>query len=142
MLDSMNYRSVVQNMYAQMSQSMPAMIRQGATAAIQNNAQLDAAARTQALAKLEADLPKVTASVTEIFRDPKLIDELLTESAQLYARYYTADELNQIAAFYRTPVGAKLLATMPQVMNEGMMLGQRLVMPRIGPMIEKLSKTQ
>lgn len=140
MLDAMNYRSIVQSMFAQMQQSMPAMMNQSAAAAINNNSKLNAKQKKQALAKMESELPKAAAMMNEIFSDPTLIDELLSESADLYGRHYTVDELKQIGAFYKTPVGAKMLATMPQVMNEAMLLGQRVVMPRIGPMIEKLSQ--
>jgi hypothetical protein len=142
MLDAMNYRSIVQVMFAQMQQSMPDMMTQSATAAINANTKLDAKQKKQALAKMESELPKAAAMMAGIFSDPTLIDELLSETADLYGRHYTVDELKQIGAFYKTPVGAKMLATMPQVMNEAMQLGQRVVMPRIGPMIEKLAQTK
>jgi len=34
----------------------------------------------------------------------------------LYARYFTADELRQLVAFYKTPVGAKWMSQMPRIM--------------------------
>jgi hypothetical protein len=40
----------------------------------------------------------------------------MKDAPQIYARYFTAAEMNEIAAFYRTPTGAKLLATSPKVM--------------------------
>jgi hypothetical protein len=36
----------------------------------------------------------------------------------IYVRYFTADELRQIAAFYQTPAGAKALQTLPKVMSD------------------------
>ena len=50
----------------------------------------------------------------------------------MYARHFTVTELRQIAAFYKTPVGVKTLTIMPQLMNESMLMGQQIVMPRIG----------
>ena len=50
--------------------------------------------------------------------------EQLTESMKgvpaIYARYFTAAELHDIAAFYKTPTGAKTLRLMPAVMAEAM----------------------
>ena len=37
---------------------------------------------------------------------------------EIYARHFTAEELREIIAFYRTPVGAKLLAMTPQLTAE------------------------
>ena len=59
MLDSMNYQSVMASMMTQMRQSLPAGMRQGAAAAIQGDARLNAEQKTQALAKMDAELPKV-----------------------------------------------------------------------------------
>jgi hypothetical protein len=42
-------------------------------------------------------------------------DALFNEVARIYAVMYTADELNQIIAFYETPVGQKLATNAQQV---------------------------
>jgi len=60
-----------------------------------------------------------------------------TELVGLYSRHFTADELKQIAAYYRTPVGAKSLQVMPQVMAESMAISQRVTMPRIQKAMEQ-----
>jgi uncharacterized protein len=46
------------------------------------------------------------------------VKQAMTEVPPIYARYFTADEMNQIAAFYRTPTGAKALTVMPKVMAD------------------------
>lgn len=142
MLDSMNYKAVMAGMVAQMRQSVPAGMRQGAAAAIQGDARLNAEQKTQALAKMEAELPKVVGMLDAIFNDPKLTDEMLDETAKVYARYFTADELDQMTAFNKTPVGAKMVATMPQLMGESMAMGQRVVAPRIQAVMQNLTKAQ
>jgi len=140
LFESMNYRSVAQGMLTQMTQSLPAAMRQGAVAAIENNRKLSAEQKGAAIAKLDRELPQAVAAIQGIFSDPATIDEMLRETEQLYARHFTAAELDQIATFYRTPVGAKMLASMPQVMAESMQLGQRIVMPRVMAQMEKLGK--
>ncbi len=36
----------------------------------------------------------------------------------IYARHFSVAELNELSAFYRTPIGAKALREMPRVMGE------------------------
>lgn len=61
--------------------------------------------------------------------------EMLTASRQaaiqLYAREFTAAELDQIAAFYRTPAGAKLLARQPAINAEVSKTMQQKFGPRV-----------
>ncbi len=46
------------------------------------------------------------------------VTDAMKEAPPIYARHFTADELHQLAAFYRTPTGAKALHEIPQVMGE------------------------
>jgi hypothetical protein len=44
---------------------------------------------------------------------------------QIYDRHFTAEELRQLLAFYRTPIGQKLLAEQPAITQEAMAVGQQ-----------------
>jgi hypothetical protein len=46
------------------------------------------------------------------------VTEIMKEAPPIYARHFTVDELKQLIAFYRTPVGVKALRELPQVMGE------------------------
>jgi len=46
------------------------------------------------------------------------VTDALKEAPPVYARHFTVDELKDLTAFYRTPLGAKALREMPQVMGE------------------------
>ena len=53
--------------------------------------------------------------------------EVMDEAPALYARNFTAQELRDMLAFYKTPTGAKTLERMPKVMGELMgMIGPRM----------------
>jgi hypothetical protein len=52
------------------------------------------------------------------------LDELTNEIAELYARNFSADEMRQVTAFYRTPVGQKFLEKMPALAQQSLSLGQ------------------
>ena len=51
--------------------------------------------------------------------------ELVDQMAIVYARNFTADEIRQVIAFYRGPVGQKFLEKMPSIAQESMMTGQK-----------------
>jgi hypothetical protein len=53
------------------------------------------------------------------------MNELLDGMAGVYARFFTADELKQLAGFYRAPVGQKFLQNMPAILQESMAVGQK-----------------
>jgi hypothetical protein len=136
--DAMNFRNVAKGMMAQMSQAMPGAVAQGAAASIDNNPKLSAAQKKAAHDKLNQEMPKLASMMQEIFSDPAIIDDMVRETEALYARHFTAAELNEMAAFYRTPVGTKMLTLMPQLMSESMQIGQRVVMPRVQALAQKL----
>lgn len=51
--------------------------------------------------------------------------QLLDKIAELYARKLSEDDLRTAASFYRSPAGARFIAMQPELMREGMVLGQR-----------------
>jgi hypothetical protein len=52
------------------------------------------------------------------------IPGLLDEAAKTYARHFTTTELNQLLAFYQTPIGQKFIAEMPGIAHDQMVVGQ------------------
>lgn len=128
---SMNYRTVMLNAMAQMTKSMPAAIRASAARSIEADPRLNNVQQKQAMMEVEMIMPKAMAAAERVLTDPALIDEVIDEMIPLYARTYTVGEIEQVAAFYSSPVGKKMLDTMPQMMAAGMEIGQRIVTPRM-----------
>lgn len=140
LLDAMNYRTMWQASMAEMSKSMPAMMRKQGEASLAADTKLTDAERKARLAKMEAELPKVAAAMQIVFTDPGLMADMEEEMVSLYSRHFTADELKQMAAYYRTPVGKKSMQLMPQVLTESMAISQRITMPRIQKAMEQFRK--
>lgn len=44
----------------------------------------------------------------------------------IYKKYFTLKDLKRIVAFYKTPIGRKLSASLPAMMTEGMRIGEQL----------------
>jgi hypothetical protein len=51
-------------------------------------------------------------------------EELNTEVAKLYATHFTEAELKELLAFYKSPVGAKLISEQPKIGEEGLRFAQ------------------
>jgi hypothetical protein len=84
----------------------------------------------QLSASFIAVAPDKADEIRQVFTElaAKFVDrknELIDEIATAYADQLTLDELNAIAAFYRSPVGAKFVEVQPQMMRKAMALGQR-----------------
>ena len=50
---------------------------------------------------------------------------LYVKLAEIYREEFTEDELDEILAFYDTPVGKKMVETTPKVMEKAMTVGQQ-----------------
>jgi hypothetical protein len=138
LLAAMNYRQMMANMAVTMNQSMPAMMKQSAMEMLNRKPGLSAEQKAAELAKIDKELPRFAKTMSGTLSDPAFIDQMLEISVGIYARHYTAEEIRQITAFYRSPVGAKTLATMPAVMQEAMQATQRIMLPRIVKATEQL----
>ena len=90
---------------------VPGVIEQAKNALLQTNPALSKELETVAL-QLRAEFAPRS-------------NELLDLVAKLYARQFTEMELSQIVAFYRSPIGSKLLAKEPAVNDESLGLVQQ-----------------
>jgi len=140
LLDAMNYRATWQASVDQMSKALPGMMRQQIETTIKANTTLTEAQKQQQLKQVESDLPKMAEVTRNVLSDPAMVADMEAELVALYSRHFTADELKQIAAYYRTPIGAKSLQVMPQVMAESMAISQRITMPRLQKAMEQFRK--
>ena len=137
LFDAMHYREMMGSMIPQLVQGMAKAMHDGAEARIKNDSKATPEQKKAALAKMEAELPAAMNQVRTVLADPGLVDEMMAATVPMYARTFSADELKQLAVFYRSPVGVKVLTTMPQLMGEGMKVGQQIMMRRLQPMLEQ-----
>lgn len=140
LLDSMNYRAMMNGAMQSMLRNMPSMLLQSATNSINANPSLSDEQKKAALAKVAERMTPALAGMQALLSDPTLIDDMINEIVPLYARHFTVDEIHQMAVFYKTPVGTKMLTVMPQLMGESMQIGQRVVMPRMAKLMEAANK--
>jgi hypothetical protein len=66
-------------------------------------------------------------------------DEVKVDMGAIYAQVYSEDELLELTAFYKSPLGKKMLAHTPELFQQAMQLGQERVLG-LKPQIEKLTQ--
>jgi hypothetical protein len=77
---------------------------------------------------LPAQGPQQQNEVNQVFDEiqKQFLDrrgEILDQIARLYAAKFTAEEMNALAEFYRSPIGQKFIAAMPELAADAMRLG-------------------
>ena len=65
-------------------------------------------------------------------------NSLKEDVSRIYVASFSTEELRDLAAFYRTPVGAKSALLMPKLMNQGAELGMKRVQEHMPELIESL----
>jgi hypothetical protein len=138
LMEAINVRGMMQASVRQMMQRLPEMMRAMTGSVMDAKGKgLSAAEKAEVKAELEKALPGMMDSMQKMFGDPQLLDEMERETTAIYARNYTVDEMRELLAFYRSPIGAKMLATMPKVMQESIEMSQKIIVPRMGKLIEE-----
>jgi hypothetical protein len=94
-----------------MSPDMIGQVVQGMTSQIWPNIERELGQRVDqaTLTELRGEFERV---ITQFANDS------MKDAPAIYAKYFSVQELHDLAGFYKTPVGAKALQTMPKVMTE------------------------
>lgn len=79
----------------------------------------------QMMDSMKKNSPDVPAEWWDVAKTEMSVEEAMSAFIPLYAKYYTADDLRAINDFYETPVGQRLLRSLPQLMQEAMKVGER-----------------
>ena len=79
-------------------------------------------ALVQGRPEIERDYDAMAAQIADAYAP--YYSSMVDSAASLYASNFTVDELREIDAFYRLPVGQKLLQKSPAITQQGMQIGQ------------------
>ncbi len=78
----------------------------------------------QLLNNMKVSHPDLPPEFAETFRKKVKVDDLINLIRPVYAKYYTAEDLRAISAFYQSPTGKKMLTNMPKLMAEVSEIGR------------------
>ncbi|MCX7514782.1 DUF2059 domain-containing protein [Frateuria sp. STR12] len=96
---------------------------------------------TQMATMMQQQIPCVPASYWQGFIDDKGVQELTLRMVPIYQRHFSAADIEGLLAFYRSPLGRKVITEMPETMAEGMQLGQEWGRQRAQAMLAELQKS-
>lgn len=78
----------------------------------------------QMMNSFKSSYSKVNEQFWEDYKNEVKAEDLEKMIIPIYDKYYTESDIDQLIAFYNSPIGKKMIATMPQVMQESMIAGQ------------------
>lgn len=68
--------------------------------------------------------PDVSNEFWEGFKKEINPSELIDLIVPIYEKYYSLEEVKQLIAFYKTPIGQKTISVLPKITNDSMKAGQ------------------
>ena len=115
------------------------------TGARSMGAQMGTAISGQMIGQMRRANPNFTdaqaAIVTEVTNDfmNRFINDQATTDAMVavYAKHLTNDDIKQLIAFYSSPVGTKLTAAQPLIVQESMQASQQLMLQKWAPQLQQ-----
>jgi hypothetical protein len=141
MMDVMKVRELTMLSMQQMEELIPAQIDAMVKNMVQNDPSLSDEQKQYAMQHIGELTESLARQVRGLFADPVLVDEMVAEMVPMYAQAYTRDEMRQLATFYRSPLGQKMLAATPQLMAGGVEVANRLTLPRMEKLVRKMVDT-
>jgi hypothetical protein len=71
-------------------------------------------------------------------------ENIKDQYVEMYMKYFSENEIQEMLQFYKSPTGKKVVELMPQIMKEGTLIGQKLaqnnIMPKIEAQFEEMRK--
>lgn len=92
------------------------------------------------IANFRKSSPEVPAEFWDRFQKEIDMDQLMNEIFPIYDRHLSEEDLKGVVAFYESPVGRKVTAELPAIMQESMSVGQSWGMALAKRITETLRK--
>lgn len=87
------------------------------------------------------NLPEEAATFFDTFAkkwDTKFVDRAIELLIPIYQKYFTLEELKEVIAFYRTPIGKKMASAATAMAADGAKIGQQVTMEMIKELKEEV----
>ncbi|MEO8215813.1 MAG: DUF2059 domain-containing protein [Acidobacteriota bacterium] len=95
---------------------------------------------TQMLDGMASSAPGVSTEVWDRFKKKLNPDELVDLMIPVYDKYYTQSDVDGMVDFYKTPLGQKVIATLPGLSSDSMQIGRQWGEAKAHQVIEELEK--
>jgi hypothetical protein len=94
----------------------------------------------QAVSTMQQSLPCVPADYWQNYIDASQTQQFIGRLVPVYQRHFTADELDGLLKFYKSPLGQKVINEMPTTMAEASQAGQQWSHERSDQLIAELKQ--
>ncbi len=95
---------------------------------------------TEQMVKRRSMLKSVEPDIKNFYNKYIGWNSIKDDLAKVYAKYFTAEDIKKLEAFYKTPVGKKTLEVMPQLMREGRKIGMKRIIEHRGELKDIILK--
>lgn len=100
---------------------------------------LTPAEREELVRKAKEDGARVNERVMRLFKEKIDLNRIVEEVGYaMYDKFYTAEELRDLVAFYKTPTGRKSITIMPQLFAESMAETGKRLLPQLEPIMKQI----
>lgn len=93
---------------------------------------------TTIMARALPCVPQATLSAS--FGGQQAQDELINKMIPVYQQHFSSADIKGLLAFYRSSLGQKLVKTQPEIMQQGMQIGQQWGQEHAQTMVAELTK--
>jgi len=90
-----------------------------------NTAEADADAMLSAMTGSNPQLAEYNDVIKKWYQKVFASGTFEMEIGNLYAQFFTEQEIKELMVFYKTPLGQKTLKTLPEIMKQGAMIGAK-----------------
>lgn len=95
---------------------------------------------SQAVTVMQQSLPCIPASYWQGYMDANGTQQFIGRLVPIYQRHFSADEIDGMLKFYRSPLGQKVITEMPTTMGEANQAGLQWSKERSDQMIAELKQ--
>ena len=90
----------------------------------------------------EKQVEELNAIFTSWWEDDIDQEAIVSQFKVLYANSFTLEELTELQLFYQTPLGKKVLLSMPELTQKGMQIGMTAAQAKQAQLMEKMQAFQ
>jgi len=98
---------------------------------------------SKALKQNNPDLPEKAFQILSEEADKAMadnMDNLMSQILTVYNNHFTKAEIDELLAFYATPIGKKMISVLPQILKESLTVGQTWGQTLAPKLLENIKK--
>jgi hypothetical protein len=142
LFDAMNTRDGLTKAFGQFAQSLPQRIYEAVIQTLETNQTLTAEQKQGIVANIRPQFENAVKEAQGVVTDPKMVQDTMDKMIPIYARQFTLQEIKELTAFYRSPVGAKAQTVLPAANAEAFAQENTYFGPRVSGIVDRLMKQQ